>query len=81
MPATAPELSNVFFQDQQPAPGDSRAELMAGLQRQQKQINPKYFYDAQGSELFEQITQLHEYYPTRTEMAILTRHAEEIAAC
>lgn len=81
MPATAPELSNVFFQDQQPAPGDSRAELMAGLQRQQKQINPKYFYDAQGSELFEQITQLHEYYPTRTEMAILTRHAEEIATC
>lgn len=81
MAATAPKLSNVYFEDQQPAPGDSRAELMAGLQLQQKQINPKYFYDARGSELFGQITQQHEYYPTRTEMAILTLHATQIAAC
>jgi L-histidine Nalpha-methyltransferase len=81
MPATRPQANNVIFEDQRPAPGDSRADLLAGLQRQQKQINPKYFYDARGSELFEQITQLQEYYPTRTEMAILTRYATEIAQC
>jgi len=81
MPATAPRLENVLFEDQQPTPGDSRAELIAGLQRQQKQINPKYFYDAQGSELFELITRQREYYVTRTEIAILSDHAAEIAAC
>lgn len=79
MPATSQTLDNVFFEDQQPAHSDSRSELLAGLQRQQKQINPKYFYDAPGSELFEQITQLPEYYPTRTEIAILNKHAAEIA--
>ena len=80
MSATAPKLQNVLFEDQQPAPDDSRAELVAGLQRQQKRINPKYFYDALGSELFEQITQQREYYLTRTEMAILRDNATEIAA-
>jgi dimethylhistidine N-methyltransferase len=81
MPVIAPDADNVFFEDQQPAPSDSRAELLAGLQRSQKQVNPKYFYDARGSELFEQITQLHEYYPTRTETEILTSNAAEIARC
>jgi|AntAceMinimDraft_11_1070367.scaffolds.fasta_scaffold00188_17 dimethylhistidine N-methyltransferase len=79
MPLTAARAQNVFFEDQQPVPSDSRAELLAGLQRPQKQVNPKYFYDAAGSNLFEQITRLDEYYPTRTEMGILRRHAEEIA--
>ena len=55
MPATAHKLANVFFEDQHPAAGDSRAELVAGLRRPQKQIKPKYLYDARGSELFEQI--------------------------
>ena len=41
---------------------------------------PKYFYDAAGSELFDQITRLDEYYPTRTERAILRAHAADIAA-
>ncbi|MEE4145119.1 MAG: L-histidine N(alpha)-methyltransferase [Halieaceae bacterium] len=79
MPATAPKLQNVIFEDQQPDAGESRAELLAGLQLPQKKINPKYFYDARGSELFEQITELQEYYPTRTEIDILKRHAGEIA--
>jgi len=81
MPATLPEANNVIFEDQRPTPSDSRADLLAGLQRQQKQINPKYFYDARGSELFEQITKLREYYPTRTEMTILSRYCAEIADC
>jgi len=79
MPATSTEPDNVVFQDQQPARTESRAELLAGLQLDQKRVDPKYFYDARGSELFEQITQQQEYYPTRTEMAILGDYASEIA--
>ncbi|CAA0094690.1 Histidine N-alpha-methyltransferase [Halioglobus japonicus] len=79
MPVTAAKVENVLFEDQHPVPSDSRAELMIGLQKKQKQVNPKYFYDARGSELFEQITRLDEYYPTRTEIAILQRHAAEMA--
>ena len=79
MPVTAARIDNVFFEDQQPVPSDSRAELVAGLKQSQKQVNPKYFYDARGSDLFEQITHLHEYYPTRTEISILRRHADEMA--
>jgi L-histidine N-alpha-methyltransferase len=48
-----------------------RAEVWSGLRRTQKEISPKYFYDERGSELFDRITQLDEYYPTRTERAIL----------
>lgn len=79
MTATSTEPNNVVFQDQQPAPTQSRAELLAGLKMEQKRVNPKYFYDARGSQLFEQITQQQEYYPTRTEMAILADYAAEIA--
>jgi len=81
MPATAPGVANVYFEDRQPVPADCRAELLAGLQREQKQINPKYFYDVRGSRLFEQITQLDEYYLTRAEKSILIGHADEIAQC
>jgi len=47
------------------------AEVAAGLSAPQKELSPKYFYDHRGSELFEEITRLPEYYPTRTERAIL----------
>lgn len=59
---------------------DSRAELLAGLQKKQKTIAPKYFYDTRGSELFEQITRQTEYYPTRTEKQLLHQHSAAIAA-
>ncbi len=56
-------------------------DVRAGLLRPgQKWLPPKYFYDGRGSELFEQITQLDEYYPTRAETEILERVAEEIVA-
>ncbi|NND67674.1 MAG: L-histidine N(alpha)-methyltransferase, partial [Halioglobus sp.] len=71
--------NNVRFHDAQPAPGDSRSELLAGLQKTQKTVNPKWFYDTAGSDLFEQITQLPEYYPTRTEIGILEDNREAIA--
>ncbi|HSS15049.1 MAG TPA: L-histidine N(alpha)-methyltransferase [Rhizomicrobium sp.] len=54
--------------------------LIAGLVKMPKEIACKYFYDAVGSHLFEQICALPEYYQTRTEMALLARHAGEIAA-
>lgn len=48
-----------------------RAELVAGLSRPRKSLSPKWFYDAEGSRLFEDITRLPEYYPTRQEAALL----------
>src|SRR3954447_16317148 len=54
-------------------------DVIAGLTARPKRLPPKYFYDEAGSRLFEQITDLPEYYPTRTELAILTAHAPEIA--
>jgi dimethylhistidine N-methyltransferase len=55
------------------------AAVIEGLSAPQKNLPCRYFYDARGSELFEKITKLPEYYPTRTETAILEAHAEEIA--
>jgi len=53
--------------------------VLSGLSQPQKTLPCQYFYDARGSELFEQITELDEYYPTRTEAKILKAHASEIA--
>lgn len=57
-----------------------RADVLHGLTRTPKTLPPKWFYDAYGSELFEKITELPEYYPTRAEREILIRRAPEIAA-
>ena len=54
------------------------AEVREGLSRSPKELAPKYFYDERGSELFDRITTLAEYYPTRCERAILNRYAPEI---
>jgi dimethylhistidine N-methyltransferase len=54
-------------------------EAIEDLSQQPKKLSPKYFYDAAGSELFEAITRLPEYYPTRTELAILKERGSEIA--
>lgn len=56
-----------------------RDELLAGLQAPAAYTSPKYLYDALGSRLFEAITELPEYYPTRTEAAIFAAHAEAMA--
>jgi L-histidine Nalpha-methyltransferase len=55
------------------------ADIIQGLSKTPKTLPPKYFYDDRGSQLFEQICQLPEYYPTRTEAAILSQYADEIA--
>ncbi|MFJ3217041.1 L-histidine N(alpha)-methyltransferase [Kitasatospora sp. NPDC086801] len=57
-----------------------RRDVQHGLTSEPKWLPPKWFYDARGSELFEEITRLPEYYPTRAERAILTARAGEIAA-
>ena len=54
------------------------SEVYEGLLKKPKSLPPKLFYDATGSQLFERITELPEYYPTRTERAILAGHAREI---
>lgn len=54
-------------------------DIVKGLMQTPATISPKYFYDAKGSALFEDITRLTEYYPTRTEHAIMAAHAQEIA--
>jgi len=67
-----------------PPVGHSRSEfeadVIAGLSRDPKSIPPKYFYDREGSRLFEEITRLPEYYLTRTETGILNAHVSELNA-
>ena len=67
---TAAQHHSPFFRD-----------MHAALSSVPKRISPKYFYDAQGSALFDQICALPEYYPTRTEMSILQNHAHDMAQC
>jgi dimethylhistidine N-methyltransferase len=55
-------------------------DVIEDLSQQPKRLSPKYFYDVAGSELFEQITLLPEYYPTRTELGILRDRGHDIAA-
>lgn len=67
------------FFDRDPVLPDVVAEVKEGLRQTPKRISPKYFYDARGSALFEAITQLPEYYLTRTELRILDAFKHEIS--
>ena len=58
---------------------EERMEILEGLTARQKRISPKYFYDQRGSELFDEICELAEYYPTRTEARIMEENSAEIA--
>jgi dimethylhistidine N-methyltransferase len=69
----------IEFHDLHPTPADLAAEVLAGLRRRPRYIPPKFFYDAEGSRLFDAITATPEYYPTRVELEILRAHAGEIA--
>jgi dimethylhistidine N-methyltransferase len=69
----------IHFYDEQPATDDFYTDVILGLQQQPKQIPPKFFYDERGSELFDAICRTEEYYPTRTEQALLQDNAQEIA--
>lgn len=65
--------------DLHPSPADMLAEVIDGLSSHPRTLPCKYFYDARGSALFDQICELEEYYPTRTEISILKQHATEIS--
>jgi dimethylhistidine N-methyltransferase len=77
--STAP--ANVHFHHSRSCSADGRGELLRGLQGRRKRVDPKWFYDATGSALFEQITEQPEYYPTRTEADILAKNRAAIRAC
>ena len=55
-------------------------DMRLGLTAKPKELSPKYFYDERGSQLFERITELEEYYPTRAEREILDHRSAEIVA-
>lgn len=57
-----------------------RAQVLAGLAQRQKAIPARWFYDEAGSRLFEAITELPEYYPTRSEVSVLEAHCQDLAA-
>ena len=73
------KTEDVVFVDHHPRTADFRREVLEGLGASPKRLSPKFFYDKRGSELFERICELEEYYLTRTETAILDSHSEEIA--
>lgn len=75
---SAPALA--FFEDMHPPASDFRADVLEGLSKPQKTISPKYFYDAEGSAIFDRITRAPEYYVTRTELELMDRIGPEIAA-
>lgn len=74
---TTPKVDIYLTHDQ--AEHSLRADARLGLTSDPKWLPPKWFYDKRGSDLFEEITRLPEYYPTRAERAILVAHADDIA--
>lgn len=71
--------NDIQFHDLSPEEASFLAEVKEGLSQSPKTLSPKFFYDQRGSKLFDQICDLPEYYPTRTEMGILKQHKDEIA--
>jgi L-histidine Nalpha-methyltransferase len=80
LPATVPPSADAASAPERAerARAAMRDEVRQGLARRQKELSPKYFYDHRGSELFEEITTLPEYYLTRAERALLERYASPI---
>jgi dimethylhistidine N-methyltransferase len=74
--------SNARFEyvDLKPGTGSFLQDVLAGLSAPRKTLPPKYFYDARGSALFDRICELPEYYPTRTELAMLEANGADIGA-
>lgn len=68
------------LQNLSPRLREFRRDVLLGLRRRPRSLPCKHFYDQRGSQLFDQICALDEYYPTRTELAIMRTHAREMAA-
>jgi len=73
--------SAIQFYDLHPEPENFYSQILDGLKNKQKKISPKFFYDQKGSQIFDQITDLPEYYLTRTEKKILENNLQDIANC
>ncbi|UWN48800.1 Histidine N-alpha-methyltransferase [Alcanivorax sp. ALC70] len=73
-------LPNLTFLDLRPPMTDAAREVAASLSAPSPTLDPKYFYDERGSALFDAITRTPEYYPTRTEAALLAEHADAMAS-
>ncbi|MEM7304733.1 MAG: L-histidine N(alpha)-methyltransferase [Pseudomonadota bacterium] len=71
-------LKNYSFHDFHPPDDNFKEDVIAGLSSCPRSISPKYFYDQQGSKLFDQITELKDYYPTRCELNIFESFRSEI---
>lgn len=71
--------NTVYYYDEHPAQADFFSEVLQGLSQCPRAIPPKFFYDERGSELFDAICHTEEYYPTRTEQALLRKYGNEIA--
>lgn len=71
--------ASIKLLDLEPAEDDLLGDVLAGLSTTPKRLPSKYFYDAAGSRLFERICEQPEYYLTRTELAIMREHAEDMA--
>lgn len=71
--------NNTEIIDLKPKLSDFRTEVLQGLLREPKETHPKFLYDERGSSLFDQITELEEYYPTRSETEILEKQGPGIA--
>ncbi len=78
-PGRAAQLGAVRFHGAALPAGNFLDDVVAGLSAPQKALPPKYFYDAEGSRLFERICRLREYYPTRAELSLTRKHLDEIA--
>ncbi|MFV2061066.1 MAG: L-histidine N(alpha)-methyltransferase [Gammaproteobacteria bacterium] len=79
MSAANKKKDDIQFYDFHPAPNDFFGEVIDGLQKENKVIPPKFFYNEQGSKIFDAICDSPEYYPTRTEIDILKNNATEIS--
>lgn len=77
---TTPAAEEYRFYNESPEADDFYREVIAGFSQHPRSIPPKYFYDEEGSRLFELICEQPEYYLTRTEVALLERHAGDIKA-
>ncbi len=74
------ELGRLKFYEYKKVEENLKPELLSGLRESPKHISPKFFYDKNGSQLFDQITNLEEYYPTEKEISILRDHINEICS-
>ena len=77
----SPSEVRLQLRDHHPAHEPFVEAALEGLRDSPKRVSPMYFYDALGSELFDRICELKEYYPTRTELRILEQHGNDLARC